>query len=99
MGRLLLLECKVSNSATKSVKRRNRETGGKARDWNGRFGERSITGAVLAGVVELRNLKTARAGGVAIHRSKISTPWLRSWRLRPCDPPLARAHRCFGVPA
>lgn len=53
------LECKVSNSATNSVKRLNRETGGKARDWNGRFGERAITGAVLAGVFKLRNLKTA----------------------------------------
>lgn len=66
-GRLLLLECKVSNSATNSVKRLNRETGGKARDWNRQFGERAITGAVLAGVFKLRNLKTAQAGGVAIY--------------------------------
>ncbi len=32
-GRLLLIECKVSNSAVNSVKRLNRETGGKAQHW------------------------------------------------------------------
>lgn len=65
-GRLLLLEAKVSNSAVNSVKRLNREVGGKARLWREAFGQRAITGAVLAGVYKLSNLVDAQAGGVTI---------------------------------
>lgn len=65
-GRFLFVECKVSNSATNSVKRLNRETGGKAREWGRRFGDRAITAAVLAGVFKLKNLKDAQDGGVVI---------------------------------
>lgn len=64
--RLLLIECKVSNSALNSVKRLNRETAGKAGHWSSRFGVRAITGAVLAGVFRLTNLKTAQQAGVTI---------------------------------
>jgi hypothetical protein len=66
-GRFLFLECKVSNSAANSVKRLNREVGGKARDWSIKFGQRAITGAVLAGVFKLRNLQSAQEVGVAIY--------------------------------
>ena len=59
-GRLLALECKVSNSSLNSVKRLIRETGGKARQWNEEFGRKVITGAVLAGVFNLSNLKSAQ---------------------------------------
>lgn len=59
-GRLLALECKVSNSSINSVKRLNRETGDKARNWRSAFGRQVITGAVLAGVYKLGNLISAQ---------------------------------------
>lgn len=66
-GRLLLVECKASNSAANSVKRLNRECGDKAGQWRGAFGDHVITAAVLAGVFRLRNLQDAQAmAGVAI---------------------------------
>lgn len=59
-GRLLALECKVSNSALNSVKRLLRETGGKALAWRTSFGRRVVTGAVLAGVYKLGDLLKAQ---------------------------------------
>lgn len=49
-GRLLAIECKVSNSETNSVKRLLREVGGKAGQWQQVFGEQVVTAAVLRGV-------------------------------------------------
>lgn len=60
-GRALLIECKVSNSGTNSVKRLNRESGGKASHWRNAFGQSALCGVVLAGVFRLRNLKGAQA--------------------------------------
>jgi hypothetical protein len=65
-GRFLLIECKVSNSAVNSVKRLNRETVGKARQWRQAFGDRAIPAAVLAGVFKLPNLTDAQNAGVAL---------------------------------
>lgn len=65
-GRLLLIECKVSNSAVNSVKRLNRETGGKAQHWRRELGARAIPAAVLAGVFGLGNLISAQESGVTI---------------------------------
>lgn len=59
-GRLLALECKVSNSATNSVKRLIRETCGKASTWRQAAGDQIITGAVLAGVFKMKNLLEAQ---------------------------------------
>ncbi|MGE5561606.1 MAG: XamI family restriction endonuclease [Chloroflexota bacterium] len=59
-GRLLTLECKVSNSGTNSVKRLIRETGGKVRNWREEFGRQFVGGAVLAGVYKLVNLIEAQ---------------------------------------
>ena len=59
-GRLLALECKVSNSHLNSVKRLIRETGGKARQWGEEFGRKVITGAVLAGAFNLIHLVSAQ---------------------------------------
>jgi hypothetical protein len=59
-GRLLALECKVSNSALNSVKRLIRETGGKARSWRTAYGLQVLTGAVLSGVFKLGNLVDAQ---------------------------------------
>jgi hypothetical protein len=52
-GRLLALECKVSNGPKNSWKRLAREAGGKAERWKNEFGAQVITGAVLAGVYDL----------------------------------------------
>lgn len=59
-GRLLALECKVSNSALNSVKRLIRETGGKSRAWQAAYGRQVVSAAVLSGVYKLSNLIDAQ---------------------------------------
>ncbi len=59
-SRLLLIECKVSNSSLNSIKRLLRETGGKADGWRASFGARAITAAVLSGVFKLAHLQMAQ---------------------------------------
>jgi hypothetical protein len=59
-GRLLAIECKVSNSAINSKKRLNNDIGAKAADWKTAFGEQVITACVLSGVYSLGNLLTAQ---------------------------------------
>lgn len=59
-GRLLAIECKVSNSAVNSVKRLLRETGGKARAWREAYGQQVVPGAVLSGVFKLTDLLAAQ---------------------------------------
>lgn len=65
-GRLLLIECKVSNSGTNSVKRLIREVAGKAPTWRAAFGRQQITAAVLSGVYTLKSLRDAQAAGVTL---------------------------------
>lgn len=59
-GRLLALECKVSNGPKNSWKRLQREVGGKAERWREEFGSQVVTGAVLAGVFDLSCLLAAQ---------------------------------------
>ena len=60
-GRMLLIECQVSNSGTNSVKRLVREVGGKAPAWRDQIGRgQCFTAAVLAGVYSMKSLTTAR---------------------------------------
>ncbi|MET3944661.1 Holliday junction resolvase [Corynebacterium mucifaciens] len=60
-GRFMALECKVSNSATNSYKRLNAEAAQKAVRWVKDFGEVGIVpAAVLSGVFNTRNLKSAQ---------------------------------------
>ena len=59
-GRLLALECKVSNGPKNSWKRLQREVGGKADTWGRAYGTQIITGAVLAGVFDLKCLVDAQ---------------------------------------
>jgi hypothetical protein len=59
-GRLLAIECKVSNSAVNSKKRLNNDVGAKAADWNRAYGTQIVTAAVLTGVFALVNLVTAQ---------------------------------------
>lgn len=59
--RHLLIECKVSNSETNSIKRLIRETGGKASKWLQTYGEANvIPAAVISGVFKLRHLQDAQ---------------------------------------
>jgi hypothetical protein len=65
-GRLLLVECKVSNSALNSVKRLNHEVADKARRWRNEFGAQAIALAALSGVYSLKSLLDAQAQGIFI---------------------------------
>lgn len=65
-GRLLALECKVSNGPKNGWKRVVRETGGKAEGWRGAFGSQIATGVVLSGVFDLSCLLQGQDAGVTI---------------------------------
>ncbi len=65
-GRLLAIECKVSNSAVNSVKRLNREAAGKAERWRTHYGQQVVAAVVLSGVFNVANLVDAQNAGVAI---------------------------------
>lgn len=59
-GRLLAIECKVSNGPKNSWKRLHREVGGKADAWKQAYGSQVLTGAVLAGMYDLKCLADAQ---------------------------------------
>ena len=60
-GRTLPIECKVSNSATNSVKRLNNDAVAKAVSWRQQFGDAQLVPtAVLSGVYKLHNLTAAQ---------------------------------------
>lgn len=59
-GRLLALECKVSNGPKNSWKRLHREVGGKSERWRQEFGSQVVTGAVLAGVFDLSCIESSQ---------------------------------------
>ena len=66
-GRLLALECKVSNGPKNSWKRLQREVGGKSDTWRREFGSQVVTGALLAGVFDLTCVRRSQQEqGVAI---------------------------------
>ncbi|MEO8648322.1 MAG: XamI family restriction endonuclease [Acidobacteriota bacterium] len=55
------IECKVSNSATNSVKRLNNDAAAKAETWIKDFGEMVVVPvAVLGGVYKRRNCVSAK---------------------------------------
>jgi hypothetical protein len=63
----MAIECKVSNSATNSVKRLNRDAASKAEVWKTDFGTRNVVpAAVLSGVYKLHNLIDAQDRGLTI---------------------------------
>jgi hypothetical protein len=65
--RILAVECKVSNSATNSVKRLNNDAAAKAEVWRRDFGERQVVpAALLSGVYKIHNLLAAQERGLAI---------------------------------
>lgn len=59
-GRLLAIECKVSNSAVNSIKRLRREVGEKAGAWRRAFGEQVVPCAVISGVFDVSTLLAAQ---------------------------------------
>jgi hypothetical protein len=65
-GRLLAIECKVSNGPKNGWKRLNREVGGKSETWRLHFGTQVITAVVLAGVLDLSCLEATQAQHVAL---------------------------------
>lgn len=66
-GRLMPIECKVSNSSTNSVKRLNNDAAVKAKTWIEKFGStQTVPSAVLAGVFNVKNLVSAQTDGLTI---------------------------------
>jgi len=66
--RLMAIECKVSNSATNSVKRLNNDAAVKAEYWLKKFGTSQIVpAAVLSGVFNVLNLEQAQERGLALY--------------------------------
>lgn len=66
-GRTMPCECKVSNSATNSVKRLNNDAAVKAKTWLQEFGTTNvIPTAVLAGVFKVHNLVSAQSDGLTL---------------------------------
>ena len=81
-GRTMALECKVSNSATNSIKRLNNDAAVKAVTWRDEFGTiQVVTAAVLGGVYALRNLVDAQTKGLTVfwaHDLTAMLRWMRS---------------------
>lgn len=65
--RLMAIECKVSNSATNSVKRLNNDAAVKANYWLEQFGiAQVVPAAMLSGVFKVINLEQAQMRGLAL---------------------------------
>jgi len=73
-GRLLAVECKVSNGPKNSWKRVNREVGGKAETWRQHFGTQVVTAVVLAGVYDQSCLEAAQTQPVVLFWEHDLTP-------------------------
>ncbi len=64
-GRLLAIECKVSNDATNSIKRIN-DVLKKREAWSQGYGQVLTTGAVLQGVIASKDVTRLAASGVCV---------------------------------
>ena len=86
-GRVMPIECKVSNSSTNSIKRLNNDAAVKATIWLERFGTYGVVpAAVLSGVYKLKNLEDAQGGGLAIfwaHGLQALVDWIEATRGKP----------------
>lgn len=66
-GRLMPIECKVSNSSTNSVKRLNNDAQVKAAIWHRELGTNQVVpAALLSGVFNVLNLEQAQTGGLTL---------------------------------
>jgi hypothetical protein len=83
-GRVIPIECKVSNSATNSVKRLNNDAAVKAASWRNDFGATQVVPvAVLSGVYKLHNLVDAQVRGLTLiwaHHLDALVEWILSTR-------------------
>lgn len=86
-GRVMPIECKVSNSSTNSVKRLNNDAAVKAGSWRSDFGTvQVVPAAVLSGVYKLHNLKDAQARGLTLfwsHQMTDLVNWIEATRPKP----------------
>ncbi len=81
--RTLLIECKVSNSATNSVKRLNNDAQAKAGIWRSKLGDAVVPSAVLGGVFKTKNLEQAQSSGLTLwwaHGLQLLTGWIEDTR-------------------
>jgi hypothetical protein len=89
--RLLLVECKVSNSAVNSIKRLN-DAKKKATEWKKDLGEAiALPAAVLSGVFDLKTLQQTQSRGLTLfwgHDLDQMAKWIQDARL---DPPAGRS--------
>jgi hypothetical protein len=80
-GRVMPIECKVSNSELNSVKRLNNDAAVKAEVWKDEFGRRQVVPtAVLSGVYSLSSLEMAQDKGLTLfwaHDLDALTRWVR----------------------
>jgi hypothetical protein len=66
-GRVMAIECKVSNSSTNSVKRLNNDAAAKATSWIAEFGTAAtVPSVVLSGVFKTHNLLQAQEQGLTV---------------------------------
>ena len=72
-GRLLAIECKVSNDATNSIKRVN-DVLKKREAWEKGYGSVLTTGAVLSGVIAGKDVARLAAAGVSVFFSHDLNP-------------------------
>lgn len=86
-GRVMPLECKVSNSATNSIKRLNNDAAVKAETWKSDFGTvQVVPAAVLSGVYNIHNVENAQARGLAIfwaHDLQVLVDWIHKTKPGP----------------
>lgn len=79
-GRVMPLECKVSNSSLNSIKRLNNDAAVKAEVWRKDFGEMNVVpAAVLSGVYKLHQLEDAQARGLTLFWSHSLESQLLDW--------------------
>ncbi|HXF30431.1 MAG TPA: XamI family restriction endonuclease [Solirubrobacterales bacterium] len=83
-GRTMAIECKVSNSATNSIKRLNNDTAVKATTWLKEFGTNQVVPAgVITGVFKLNKLKQAQGAGLSLFWAEqlgVMLDWIESTR-------------------
>ena len=93
--RLMAIECKVSNSATNSVKRLNNDAAVKAEYWLKQFGTAQVVpAAALAGVFNVLNLEQAQTRGLTLFWSHDLDQLGGIYRDDRVDQPHTRYHSC-----
>jgi hypothetical protein len=112
-GRLMPVECKVSNSAVNSVKRLNNDAAAKAEAWIQDFGRRQAVPVAIprrrlqppesperpgAGADPLLGPPARGLGGLDLSHSKRLTPTACALRTRPCRAGRPRCRRATGPP-